>query len=95
MEEEQFTEEVGALVDAGPGVVLVFQHQDDEEKWIQIAVADRTEEAFGLSVALGMPHGTTPEDLKGAVQVLVDALAGRWGGTFECGLFADEEDEEA
>jgi hypothetical protein len=96
MEAERFTEEVGALVEAGPGVVLVYQQQADDNKWIQLAVTDHTEEAFQVNVTVSLPAGTTSDDVKEAVQGLVDTLAARWGGTFEAGLYEDdEEDEEA
>jgi hypothetical protein len=28
------------------------------------------------------------------VQSIVDALAARWGGTFQCGIYPDEDDED-
>jgi hypothetical protein len=94
MEAERFTEEVAQLVDTGPGVVLVYEQQDDDNKWIQLAVTDRTDEAFQVSVTVGIPEGTTEDDLKETVQGIVDALAARWGGTFQCGIYADEDEDE-
>jgi hypothetical protein len=94
METERYTEEVAQLVDTGPGVVLVYEHQEDDEKWIQLAVTDRTDEAFQVNVTVGIPDGTTDDDLKETVQSIVDALAARWGGTFQAGIYADEDEEE-
>ena len=94
METERFSEEVGEFVDNSPGVVLVYEHQDDEQKWIQLAVTERTAEAFQINVTLGMPEGTAADDLKATVQEIVDVLARRWGGTFQCGIYSDDDEDD-
>ncbi len=93
MEAGRFSEEVDQLVETGPGVVLVYEQPEDDQKWIQVAVTDRTEDAFQLSVTVGMPDGTTQDDVKESVQQVVDLLAARWGGTFQCGLYADDDED--
>ncbi len=93
MEGQPYSAEVAEFVDMGPGVVLVYEHEEDEQKWIQLAITEDTAESFQLNVAIGRPTGASETEIKEAVQEIVDALATRWGGTFQCGLYREEDEE--
>jgi len=79
MEGQPYSAEVAEFVDMGPSVVLVYEHEEDEQKW--------------LNVAIGRPTGASETEIKEVVQEIVDALATRWGGTFQCGLYREEDEE--